>query len=49
MSLGIFDLDGKPAAVPLKSVRICGDIRGLYGQLAVEQLYVCLLYTSRCV
>lgn len=40
MSLGIFDLDGKPAAVPLKSVRICGDIRGLYGQLAVEQLYV---------
>lgn len=40
MSLGMFDLDGSAAAIPLKSVRICGNIRGLYGEVAVEQLYI---------
>lgn len=40
MNSGIVDLNGKPVGIPLKGVRIHGDICGLYGELSVEQFYV---------
>ncbi len=40
MDYGIFNRKGKAAAIPLKGVRISGDICGLHGELSVEQLYV---------
>ncbi|HPZ11754.1 MAG TPA: VIT domain-containing protein [Bacillota bacterium] len=40
MNTGIFNLNGKPADIPLKGVRIHGNICGLHGELSVEQLYI---------
>ena len=40
MDYGIFNRKGKADAIPLKGVRISGDICGLHGELSVEQLYV---------
>ena len=40
MNSGIFNLNGKPAGIPLKGVRIHGNICGLYGELTVEQFYI---------
>jgi Ca-activated chloride channel family protein len=40
MESGMFDRHGRPSTIPLKGVRILGDICGLYGELSIEQFYI---------